>query len=251
MYVTTGTGNPSRLLVFAAGANGNVAPFRRIQGQATGLNTPYGIALDSSRNIYVANYVYIGSVTVFAVGAHGNVAPIQTISGSNTGLVAPAGIALDAGRNIYVATDHGNNSDAMLLFAAGANGNVAPIQTISGSNTGLNASSAIALDASGKIFVANYYGRVGYGSVTVFAAGANGNVAPVQAIFGSRTQVSFPTGIAVRGGRIYVASQNCASSSCPSTITVFAVGANGNVRPMRIISGSKTRLSDVSSLALR
>lgn len=251
IYVATGTGSASRVLVFAPGANGNVAPIRRIQGSNTGLNTPYGIALDSSRNVYVANDVLGGSVTVYAAGAHGNVAPIQTISGPNTGLGGPTGIALDASRNIYVTAFTGGGNPAVLVFAAGASGNVAPIQTISGSNTGLNDSFAIALDSIGDTYVANYYGGFNYGSVTVYAAGANGNVAPIQAIFGSRTHISFPTGIAFHGRRIYVANENCASSGCPSTVTVFPPTANGNVAPLREIGGSRTGLSDASAVAVR
>ena len=44
-------------------------------------------------------------------------------------------------------------------------------------------------------------------SVTVYAALANGNVAPIRTIAGRSTQLSYPTGIAVDGsGHIYVAN---------------------------------------------
>ena len=106
LYVTNRgvqlNGSPDSVTVYAAGANGNVAPVRTISGSATNLDDPEGIALDSDLNTYVVN-AHNNSVTVFAAGANGDATPIQTISGSETGLNDPGGIALDSQRNIYVA----------------------------------------------------------------------------------------------------------------------------------------------------
>jgi sugar lactone lactonase YvrE len=71
--------------VYAAGANGNVAPSRVIAGSNTGLQTPTGVALDSAGNIYVSTNAN-KSVVVFAASASGNATPIRTIAGTNTGL---------------------------------------------------------------------------------------------------------------------------------------------------------------------
>ena len=57
------------------------------------------------------------------------------IGGSNTGLVAPRTVAVDASLNVYV---FDTTTATISEFAAGATGNVAPIRTISGSNTGLS-----------------------------------------------------------------------------------------------------------------
>jgi hypothetical protein len=49
------------------------------------------------------------------------------------------GTGVDSSGNIYV-TNHGATPDldAILIFASGAHGNVAPMADITGSNTGLN-----------------------------------------------------------------------------------------------------------------
>jgi|HubBroStandDraft_6_1064221.scaffolds.fasta_scaffold00004_140 6-phosphogluconolactonase (cycloisomerase 2 family) len=128
------------LTVYAAGANGNVAPMQTITGSNTGLAYPFCIALDSSNDLYVTNYNG-QSVTVYAAGANGNVAPIRTISGSNTGLNEPFGIAV-RGTTMYVANE---SNSTVTVYGATANGNVSPIRTIGGSNTGLNGPTGIAI----------------------------------------------------------------------------------------------------------
>ena len=70
------------------------------------------------------------------------------------------------------------------MFAAGASGNVAPVQTISGSKTGLNDVSSTGIDAKGHILVADFTNG---GTLYTFASNANGNVAPLHAIGGSAT----------------------------------------------------------------
>jgi hypothetical protein len=228
------------LTVFAKGAHGNVAPVKTISGSNTGLDRPNGVALDPSLNIYIANNSATqgpGSVTVYAAGVNGNVAPIRTLSGSNTGLNIPSVVALDRNGKIYVANS--GSPSSVTVYAAGANGNVAPIKTISGSNTGLSTPFGIAFDAGLNIYVTN----AGNFSVTVYANGAHGNVAPIRTISGSNTGINLPEEIALdASGKIYVANCGCGSTSAPSSVTVYAAGANGNVAPIRTISGIATGL---------
>ena len=226
--------------VYAKGAHGNVAPVKTISGSNTGLDRPNGVALDPSLNIYIANNSATqgpGSVTVYAAGVNGNVAPIRTISGSNTRLNIPSVVALDRNGKIYVANS--GSPSSVTVYAAGANGNVAPIKTISGSNTGLSTPFGIAFDAGLNIYVTN----AGAFSVTVYAKGAHGNVAPIRTISGSNTGINLPEEIALdASGKIYVANCGCGSTSAPSSVTVYAAGANGNVAPIQTISGTDTGL---------
>jgi hypothetical protein len=244
IYVTNVTANS--VTAYAKGANGDVPPIQTISGSSTGLKVPQGIALDAGRNIYVVNHTGLGSVTVYGAGANGNVAPLQTIGGSKTGMNGPEGIALDASLNIYVANSFGGVSGlgSVTVYATGANGNVTPIRTISGSNTGLNFPEGVALDASGNVYVTTFVGGPsGLGSINVYAAAANGNVAPVRTITGSNTRLHGPVGIALGGGRgIYVANYDSPNRPAPGSVTVYAAAANGNVVPVRTISGSNTGL---------
>jgi hypothetical protein len=221
-----------RLLIFRSGANGNaplsttyapgaigdVRPIRTISGNKatdqTGLNDPVALAADLALNLYVLNSSggpnRGGSITVYSPNANGNVAPIRTIangaSDSKTHLESPAGLALDSAGKVYVTNDGsiGGDSDSITIYAAGISGNIAPIATIAGSNTGLKLPEGVAVDSNGRIYVTND----GNGeednafadpadSITVYAPNSSGNVAPIARINGPLTGLGHPRGIAV------------------------------------------------------
>ncbi len=78
-----------------------------------------------------------------------------------------------------------------------------PFRTISGSATNLDDPEGIALDSDLNTYVVNAHNN----SVTVFAAGANGDATPIQTISGSETGLNDPGGIALDSQRnIYVAN---------------------------------------------
>lgn len=195
------------------------------------------------------------SITVYPVGANGNVKPVQWIRGKHTGLSSPQGVAVDASGNIYVANFGGPprsnpyNLGSITVYSTGANGDVPPIATISGSSTGLDNPVGIALDpVNGDIYVASLTG--GYlsgGYISFYAAGSNGNVAPSGTISGSNTHfyLSEPDGLAFdASGNLYVPNFS------PTAVLVFAAGANGNVAPTRNITGSHTALENPAQVAL-
>jgi hypothetical protein len=69
---------------------------------------------------------------------------------------------------------------------------------IIGSSTGLSRPEAIALDSSGKVYVAN--GGSSHGgtdSITIYPSGSNGNVTPTALIVGTATGLNLPVGIAL------------------------------------------------------
>src|SRR5208282_738850 len=170
--------------------------------------------------------------------------PIASISGTGTQLAAPTSIAIDASGKIYVTNLIGGASAAgsITIYAVGSNGNAAPSATIAGSNTGLSGPEGIAIDAAGKIYVANLVGgSSGTGSITVYppVGSSTGtlNESPTTTISGAQTELQGPQSVAVdTSGNIYVA--NSANS-----IVEYAAGSNGNAAPALVIDGSNTGLN--------
>ena len=187
-------GNGS-VTIYPPGADGDVSPIGIIEGSGTSLVFPNCLALDAAGNIYVNNrYNYI---TYYPAGTTGDASPTRTIAGSLTKLDLPTQVAVDSSQNIYVANDDGNSAT---VYAAGANGNVAPIQDIHGGRTTIAGPFGTAVDGDGNIYVANIYSKGAksiQGRVTVYAAGSNGNVRPIRAVEGDRTDLAWPTGIAI------------------------------------------------------
>jgi hypothetical protein len=173
-------------------------PSSEISGTSTGLDAPFGLAFDSTGQAYVGNN---SNVTVYAANARGNVGPKSTISLPNAGLVEPLDVGTDGVGNVYVlyALDlrpGGGQTPAVAEYAAGSNG-AAPIAVISGAATELgtfkgkspfnqaqDSVTALAVDASGDVYVGSLTPSNGAtnqtsgGIIYEYAAGSNGNVAP-------------------------------------------------------------------------
>lgn len=233
-----------------------------------------------TRLVYVANRS-TNSITEYPLTAHGNVAPSARISGSKTQLSAPSSLGLDASGKLYVL-----NASSIAVFAANARGNVTPTLAISGGLTQLSSPQGIAVDPTGKTYVTNSGGgSLGY--ITVYAAGATGDRAPVQVIMDGASPLFIPAGIALHGTLLYVADPGdqtvneysssangtvnpvavIAGLSSPSgiavdaggliyvtdgdSVVVYAANAKGHVAPLRTISGTATRLHGPNGLAIR
>lgn len=255
IYVTDNAGqsphpHDDKVLAFSREADGNVAPAYRIAGAKTRLIYPRAVGLDGARNLYVSNYTPLekqSNVAVFAAGASGNASPLRTIAGPATQLQSPSAISLDRDDNLYVVDTYGVDSGCtdptqgcwtVNVYAAGAGGDVAPIRSIRGPATKLFYVYGSAVDASGNVYVAD--GRPVNCCVTVYAAGAGGNVKPMRTIQGSRTDLAYPVGIALDAHQnVYVLN---AEGSPTRSVTVYAAGAHGNVKPIRVIVGEKTGL---------
>ena len=114
------------------------------------------------------------AIEVYARDARGKAEPSRVIKGPATGLVEQA-----PGVEIAIAGDGriwASNllSSALAAFAPGARGNVAPTVRINGPRTGLSGGAIPQVDAAGRVY-AQQVGRV-----SVFAASASGDVAPLK-----------------------------------------------------------------------
>jgi hypothetical protein len=114
-----------------------------------------------------------------------------------------------------------------------ANGNVTPAATITGTNTTLNSSAFITLDAAAdRLFIAN----TGDLSVLIYdnISTKNGNIAPSRTIAGVATNLLTPTDVSLDRTRnqLYVADD--------LEIHVFASAstANGNIAPARNLTAT-------------
>ncbi|MGC1399676.1 NHL repeat-containing protein [Candidatus Binatus sp.] len=257
LYVTNDgsvNGGADTVTVYAAGSNGNVTPSATISGGATGLDLPFGVAVDSVGNLYVVSAgSAVGgfdSVTVYSSGSSGNAAPSATIS-SETEIEAPVGIALDSSDNIYVANAGSTfgGVDSISIYPYGTYANEPPVAVISSGggndNTLLNFPTGVAVDSSGHIYVANGTGGFDeFGSVTKYSPlgnrSGNLNIAPTTTIAGDDTGditgLSFPIGVAVdSSGNIYVANATGGPDGIGS-VTVYSAGSNGDIAPTVTIS---------------
>jgi len=79
----------------------------------------------------------------------------------------------------------------------------------------------------GDLYVANDVGQ----SILVFKETDEGNVAPSRVIKGTKTHLSYPTGVFVDAKNKEVWAANFGNA----TATVYPLSANGNVAPLRII----------------
>jgi 6-phosphogluconolactonase (cycloisomerase 2 family) len=147
----------SSVTMYAAGwASGNTAPVKTLIGNNTGLNYPLDSAFDSADNLYVVNDSG-NRINVFASNwTDGNSAPIATLHGPATGLDTPESLAIGSNGKIYVSNVRGDSVTVYGDFTTwAADGNTAPLKTLSGADTGLDGPWGIAFDANGNMYVAN------------------------------------------------------------------------------------------------
>ncbi len=146
---------------------------------ATGLNSPYGAAVDSVGNVYIADRQNNRVVKLPAGGG------AQTTTG--VGLNSPAGVAVDAAGNVYIADTY-NNRVVKVPVGGGA-------QTTMG--TGLSYPIGVAVDGSGNVYIADNYNRV----VEVPVGGGAQFTLPITNLSPS----SGSAGVAVDGpGNVYI-----------------------------------------------
>lgn len=176
-------------------ANGAVAATRSIGGSSTLLNNPSGLVYNpGSDEIFVGDFTAAnaGEVLVFPRTANGDVAPTRSITGNLTqlgGFVSALAINPTAGELYVLAAPAAGGSWGLHTFAVAANGNVAPLRSISGANTQINSATALSFDAANDqlIVASDAYNAVDFPALLFFPRTANGNVQPTKVIRGSNT----------------------------------------------------------------
>jgi uncharacterized protein (TIGR03437 family) len=210
------------------------------------LNTPSGISLDSAGNIYIADTYNDRVRRVSTAGV------ITTIAGSGSTpgfggdggpavaatLYAPRGVVAQGG-NVFVADSRNNRVREILPSGV--------INTVAGTgvadfggdggpavDAGLNAPSAVVLDASGNLYIADTLNNrvrmvTPAGTITTFAGngvlGFSGNGGP-----GVQAEFNYPTGLTAdpAGNRYIVDSFNCQVRKVTADGNIATFAGNGN-----------------------
>jgi DNA-binding beta-propeller fold protein YncE len=218
------------VVVYRKAAAGAEAPLRILEGDATELADPHGIAIDQKDDLMV-------------VANHGH----RRVSSGAPILRAPdewrrlwqESMGRDAELHGFVSLYQGGRGygrfepPSINIYQRGASGNTAPLRVIKGPRTQLNWPMHVGVhEGRGEIYVANDADD----SVLVFKIADSGDVAPTRVIKGPRTLVKNPTGIAVdpTNNELWVASMG------NFTAAVFPISAGGNVQPLRMIRGGPT-----------
>ena len=163
--------------------------------------------------------------------AEGDDKPIRVLEGNRTQMEDPHGIALDTKNQWMFVTNHGGRHEVK------PGGRKAVTYAEGGTDDKPNWPIGEEVPGSGRHFPP---------AITVYPLKATGDVAPLRVIEGPKTQMNWPTGLAVdvERGELYVAND------MGDSILVFDVNASGDVAPKRVIRGPKTNLSNPTGVWL-
>jgi len=224
--ITTVAGNGSNGYSGDGGAATNAA-----------LNNPTGVAVDASGNVFIADYqnqrirmVTTNGITTTVAGNgatnnYGDGGPA-----TNAALNHPFDVAVDSSGDVFI-SDSGNNR----IREVGTNGIITTVAGGGTNNLGdggaatnatLNNPPAIAIDALGNLFIADYGNnrirKVGTNGIITTVAGGGTNLA-TNGIAATRANIYDPVGVAIDGfGNLFISYVHPGTNG-----GVLKVGASG------------------------
>jgi hypothetical protein len=144
--VSPGHGTVKEILA----VHGSIPDTPEIITVASGFNEPFGVAVDATGNVFVADGSSTNNGTVeMIVAVNGSIPPNPAIKTLGSGFWCPSAVAVDAAGNVFVADYHKN----VVQEIVAVNGVVPDNPTINTLAGGFYYPSAIAVDSSGNVFV--------------------------------------------------------------------------------------------------
>ena len=213
-----------------AGFSGDGGPAAKAQ-----ISSPYGLALDSQGNLYIAD---LGNARVRRIGADGTISTVAgggslPAGGVNDGaqatalaLAAPRNLAFDSSRNLYISDFGGSrvyelSASGALTTAAGTGKPGAAGDNGPAIQAQLNAPAGLAFDAQGALYIADsgnhLIRRVKLGVIISIARSAS----PTGLTFDSSDNLYIADASA--GQITEITSLGAMPSSAPMEITLAAV----------------------------
>jgi hypothetical protein len=209
-----------RLMVFPYDADGNVRPTRVLSVP----HRAWGISINHARDEIAVSVEDPREIAIYKRDANRSDPPLRIIRGPRTGLGDPHGVFYDGTHNEIVVANHGSVSGRQA-----APGDAPPRRRSEG-------------PASDEPVVG---GRFEAPSITVYPGAANGDVAPVRRIQGSKTGLNWPMALDIDVQHDEIAVANNGDSS----IRVFRRTGSGNVAPVRVITGPRAGIKGPMGVA--
>jgi len=231
VYVTNND-TQNWLPVFSREARGNAKPERMLMTP----HRTWGIAADEQRQEIYLTVQDPPLVIVYRKQAANNEAPLRILEGDNTELADPHGIALDMQRNLMIISNHGHR------------------RFYGGDGHAINTMKQTWEEWVSRLDDLNSPPRerlLGVGqfdmpSITIHERGVSGNTRPVRVIKGPKTQLNWPSHVAVHEGRGEIFVANDADDS----VLVFRESDNGDVAPIRVIKGARAAVKNPTGLTV-
>jgi DNA-binding beta-propeller fold protein YncE len=213
------------LPVFGRDQQGNIAPKRKLRPP----HTTFGIAVDEVAQEMFLTIQDDHAVVVFRKDAKDEDKALRVLQGSRTKMADPHGMALDPKRGEIFITNWGTSNERPPLTEGGGGGNV--------DRTDFPVGRRRAFPGSGKIEAP---------SITIYPKNAQGDTPPTRIIQGPRTQLNWPTAVAVHPerGELFVANDT------GHAVLVFPVDANGDVAPIRVLKGPRSLIKNPTGVAI-
>ena len=202
-----------------------------------------------------SNEVYLQDENLFGVKVYNRLdntpanaaftEPKRVLGGIDTKLEFNCGLYIDPVSGDMYSVNN-DTVDTMVVFPRGAEGNLEPMRELHTPHR----TYGIAVDeAAQELYLAVQYPP----EVVVYRKEAAGTEEPLRRLAGDRTQLEDAHGIALdtKNGLLFVSNHGSNSDYrvagsgkfYPPSITVYPLKADGDVAPLRIIEGPKTRLN--------